>query len=142
MQRKLVAALAIVVILTAVFFGQWYCQRNTPVPSNIPNNERMGYISNHLNVSVGITLNNELLILKVSMINNDSAETHIGIVKLESPTGEILLNVTEPVEPKRKFFRTYTLNVTGLAEAQLSILIDPQAKVATGISKTIRLSEK
>ncbi|ASJ08611.1 hypothetical protein A3L11_04930 [Thermococcus siculi] len=142
MRKEITAGLIIIALITGILLDQWYEQRNTPVLSNMPKNERMGYISNHLNVSVGITLNNELLILKVSMINNDSAETHIGMVKLESPTGKILLNVTEPVDPKRKFFRTYTLNVTGLAEAQLSILIDPQAKVATGISKTIQLSEK
>jgi hypothetical protein len=93
-------------------------------------------------VSVRITLNDELLILNVSMINNDSAETHAGVVNLKSPSGKVLLDVNESLNPEQRFFRTYTLNVTGLKNAEIFILIDPQAKMASGISKTIQLSEK
>ncbi|NJE30571.1 hypothetical protein E3E38_05835 [Thermococcus sp. 18S1] len=141
-RREMTAVLVIGVILLGIFFSQWYEQRNTAVLTNIPKNERVGYMSNHLNVSVGITLNDEVLILNVSMMNNDSVETHTGVVQLKSPSGEVLLDVNESLNPKQRFFKKYTLNATGLKNAELFIFIDPQAKVASGISKTIQLSEK
>ncbi|NJF25334.1 hypothetical protein [Thermococcus sp. Bubb.Bath] len=142
MRKEITLVLVIVAIVAGIAFGQWYEQGNNSTPSNIPKSEMLGYMNNNLNVSVGITLNGEILSLNVSIINDDTAKTHTGVVNLKSPSGKTLLNVEESLKPQQSFFRTYTLNVTGLKNAEVFILIDPQAKIASGISKTIQLSKK
>jgi hypothetical protein len=142
MRREITLILVIVVIVAGIAFGQWYEQRNSTTSSNMPKSETLGYMSHNLNVSVRITLNGEILSLNVSIVNNDTAKNHTGVVRLKSASGETLLNVEESLKPQQSFFKTYTLNVTGLRKAEVSIFIDPQAKVATGISKTIQLSKK